>query len=374
MKTILQILLLLLVFVSCKSEKQKQLEKEIIGEWNLVEKKDVEKQNNRTEEPPLQIFKILGGFIFKKNGTVIDKLGFFDVNEDKPRNEQRIRYVGDSTQYKIKDDSLKIFDPIRKSWSNYKIISLTTDTLILQSHKDFYIKYAKANYQLNSKEFYDKIIISSSGCYGTCPIMDIEFNSNGDVYYLGEDYNLINGAYISKIPKSEYKLIEKEFKKSNILSLECNYSAPITDLNTVTVTFVKNKKVVKTIFDYATQAPSEFIIAYRKAMYAYQKMKLKKLSPIVGFPNSTSFSISKRNKLLHVSQSEKFLLLNEIRNGRIVSKDITPKYKLTFYSEDDFEIKSVIYSDGRYFKSDKYTYDIGYNFMEQPQIDNQTEP
>ena len=375
MKITLQILFLLLVIISCKSEKQKQFEKEIIGEWNYVKEQAINKQKeNEYEEPPSPFFANLGGFNFKNNGYVIDKIGFFNFDENKSREERRIRYIGDSTKYKINDDSLKILDPITKSWNNYKIISINSDSLTLQKHKGYYIKYFKADYKLNPKETYDKIIISSSGCYGTCPIMDIEFNKNGEVYYLGEKYNLINGSYISKISESEYNSIEKAFKKSNILKLNNHYSAPITDLNTVTVTFVKNNKIVKTISDYASQAPSEFIMAYRKAMYAYQKMKLEKLNPIVAFPNSTTFSIDKKNTHIFLSQSEKFLLLNEIRKGKIVSKEINPKYKLTFYNEDDFETGNIIYSDGRYFKSDKNTYDIGYNFIEENQIVNRTEP
>ena len=375
MKITLQILFFFLVIISCKSEKQKQFEKAIIGEWNFAKEQDlVIKKSNEYEEPLSPFFINLGGFIFKNNGYLIDKLGFFDVDENKSREEQRFRYIGDSTQYRIEDDSLKILDPIRKTWNNYKIISITSDSLTLQKHKDYYIKYFKTNYKLNPTETYDKIIVSSSGCYGTCPIMDIELNKNGTVYYLGENYNLINGSYISKISESEYNSIEEAFKKSNILKLDNHYSAPITDLNTITVTLVKNDRIIKTISDYAGQAPNEFIMAYRKAMYVYQKVKLEKLSPIIGFPNSTTFSIDKKNAHIFLSQSDKFLLLNEIRRGKIVSKKVNPKYKLTFYSEDDFETKNIIYSDGRYFKSGEYTYDIGYDFIEQNQIENRTEP
>lgn len=362
------------MITSCKSEKQKRFEKEIIGEWNYVKEQAISKQKeNESEEPSSPFFKTLGGFIFKENGNVIDKEGFFYFYENKTREERIVKYIGDLTQYKINDDSLKILDPINKSWNNYKIISINSDSLIIQKHKDYHIKYIKTNYKLNPKETYDKIIISSSGCFGTCPIMNIEFNRNGKVYYLGENYNLINGFYTSKISNSEYNSIENSFKKSNLLKLNNHYSIPITDLNTITVTFVKNNKIFKTVCDYAGQAPNEFIMAYRKAMYSYQKMKLEKDKQSVRLPNSMLFSINKRNTQLFLLQSEKFLLLNEIRNGNIVSKEFNPIYKLTFYDEDIFESENIIYSDGRYFRFDKYIYDIGYNFMEQNQIENRTE-
>ncbi len=374
MKISLQILFLLLMITSCKSEKQKRFEKEIIGEWNYVKEQAISKQKeNESEEPSSPFFKSFGGFIFKENGNVIDKKGFFNFYENKSREERIVKYIGDSTLYKINDDSLKILNPINKSWNNYKIISINSDSLILQKHENYYIKYLKANYKLNPKETYDKIIISSSGCYGTCPIMNIEFNKNGNIYYWGKNYNLINGFYISKISNSEYNSIENSFKKSNPLKLNNHYSIPVTDLNTITVTFVKNNKIIKTVYDYANQAPSEFIMAYQKAMYSYQKMKLEKDKRIVRLPKSMLFSINKRNTQLLLLQSERFLLLNAIRNGNIVSKEFNPIYKLTFYNEHNLETENIIYSDGRYFRFDKYIYDIGYNFMEQNQIENRTE-
>lgn len=375
MKTSLRILLILVLIISCKSKKQKQFEKEIIGEWNYVEDIKVNHQKNEDNvEAFAEIFKNIGGYIFKKNGTVIDKVGIFHSENSNSREKKRTIYLGDSTHYKIDNDSLKIFNLENKTWNKFKIISITQDTLTIQKNNEFYIKYSKAHYKLNLKENYDKIIISSSGCYGTCPIMNIEFNKNGHVDYFGENYNLKNGFYISKISNSEYKSIENTFKKSDILKLNNSYSAPITDLNTISVTFVKNDRIIKTISDYGNQAPIEFIMAYKKAMYLYQKMKLFEQKKIEGLPNSLYFSIEKKNKQLILSQSELFLLLNEIKKGTKVSKKINPIYKLSFYNENDFETENIIYSDGRYYTSNKYIYDIGYNFIKQNQIESRKEP
>lgn len=377
MKTFYQILLLIVILVSCKSEKQKQFEKGIVGEWSFAKYLELEKQednNQILEEPPSPFFRNVGGFVFKENGTLIDEAGFFDFDEGKSREERRILYKGDSTNYKINDDSLKIFNPIEKSWNKYKIISVTNDTLTLQKNQGYYLKYYKPTYKPNPNEIFDKIIVSSSGCYGTCAIMSVEFNKNGKVFYLGEKYNTVNGFYTANISNFEYKKIEESFKKSNITKLKNSYSTHITDSNTITITFVKDNKIIKTISDYASQAPSELIMAYRKAIFKYQQVKLSKFNNDKDFVNSTTFSIDGINKHIFLSQSERFLLLNEILNGKIVNVKFNVKYKITFYDGIDFGTEFLIETDGRYYKYQNQIYDIGYNFIEINNLENRTTP
>ncbi|PZU85705.1 MAG: hypothetical protein DI529_09495 [Chryseobacterium sp.] len=372
MKLIYQIFLLAIFLISCKSEQQKQFEKNIIGEWNFA--KDVElhiDKNQDYDEPPSPFLSNLGGFIFYKNATLIDKLGFFNWDEEKPREERRIVYKGDSTRYEIDDDSLKIFNPIRKSWNSYKIISITKDTLTIQKHKDYYLKYYNLKYKLNPSETFDKIIISSSGCYGTCPIMNIQFDKNGKVVYLGEQYNTTDGFFTSSMSIAEYKTIENSFKKANIRKLENSYSADISDQNRVTVTFVKNNKIIKTISDYASQAPSELIMAYRKAMFKYQQLKLSKFHKNENFPNSAWINFDENSKQIFLSQSEKFLLLNEILDAKKVQSNFKKKYKLIIYNDKDNDF--VLESDGRFYKHQNDIYDLGYNFFDINNLENRTE-
>ncbi|KFC22937.1 hypothetical protein IO90_05100 [Chryseobacterium sp. FH1] len=374
MKTFCQILLLIIILVSCKSEKQKQFEKDIIGEWSFAKYVELEKQENYNqilEEPPSPFFRNVGGFVFKENGTLMDETGFFDFDEGKSREERRILYKGDSTNYKINDDSLKIFNPIEKSWNKYKIISVTNDTLTLQKNQGYYLKYYKQTYKPKPNETFDKIIISSSGCYGTCAILSVEFNKNGKVFYLGEKYNTVNGFYTSNISNFEYEKIENSFKKANIMKLKNSYSDSVSDSNTITVTFVKDNKIVKTISDYASQAPPELIMAYRKAMFKYQLIKLSKFETNKNLVNPTFFNLYIGEKLIFLEQSERFLLLNGILNGEKVHININEKYRLKFSDVDkDFTIKT----DGRFYKYQNQVYDIGYNFIEINNLEKRTSP
>lgn len=356
--------------ISCKSEKQKQFEADIIGEWNYSRQEALNKIQE-TEKPPL-FFVNLGGFIFEKDGILINKSGYFDIKESDSREKREIIYFGDSTNYRIKNDSLITINPVSKSQENFKIISIIKDTLTLQKDKDYYIKYYRNLYKPNLAETYDKIVISSSGCYGTCSIMYIEFNKKGDVFYFGEKYNLVNGLFKSKITKSQYEALENSFKKSNISKLKTMYSVNVTDLNTITVTFFRNNKIVKTVSDYAGQAPADFIMAYRRAMYNYQRLKLSKYNLIKGL--SPKFSVYKGDKYVVMARTEKFSLINEINNGKEVKIKFNPIYKLTFYDEKDFNVENIVLSDGKYFQLNNKIYDIGYNFIIDNRLEERTKP
>lgn len=142
-------------------------------------------------------------------------------------------------------------------------------------------------------------------------------------------------------------------------------------MNTITITFVKNDKITKTISDYGSQAPSELIMAYRKASYKYQNLRLSEFKEKNDFPLSTMFSIYKRKKLFYLTDSERFLLLNEILNAKQVQSNFKENYNLTIFEDDDKNI--VIKTDGRFFKYGTKIYDIGYNFIEINNLENRDE-
>ena len=137
---------------------------------------------------------------------------------------------------------------------------------------------------------------------------------------------------------------------------------------------MKNNKIVKTISDYASQAPPELIMAYRKAMFNYQKLQLSKIDTDKGFAYSTSFTMDRSKKHIFLSQSESFLLLNEILNGRMVKVDFKGKYKMTFYDGIDLETEFIIDTDGRFYKYQNQVYDIGYNFIEINNLEKRNSP
>ena len=359
MKICLQITFLLLIIISCKSEKQKTLENNIIGDWNF---EGIENKNNNQENDDIivEIISVIkGGFIFQKDGIVINKPGYFKFSKGKTREENQIHYLGDSTKYKIEDDSLKIRNLETNVWDKFKVIYVTKDTLKIQNKNDI-LKFSKLKTKINPKETYDKIIISSSGCYGSCPVSSILISRDGNVLYFGEEYNTINGLFSSKIDVKTFEKIENNFKKSNIQNLETNYSANWTDDNTIDVTFIKDGKIEKTISDYGHKSPNDFMLAYQNAQYLYQKLKLKKIKTDI--PLNLELITSKNDSII-LNKSESFYLSYLLINKKPTSKIFEKKYTLKpmFYKETN---TNSIKTDGRFFIINNRVLDLGFNFIE----------
>lgn len=357
-----QLIFILLFFVltSCKSEKEKAFEKTIIGEWNFDKFITLNKENDFEELPPLP-FMAKNGYIFNSDKTCTLKPGFLKMIEGKSREENQIIYLGNSTEYKIKNDSLKIQNLDTKKWDNYKIVSITSDTLTLQKKSDELLKFYKTNYTLDPTENYDEIIISSSGCYGTCAIFDLLISKNENALFFGEEYISKKGIFTSKISKNSFNDVENSFKKSNITKLKDRYSSNWTDLNTISVTFIKGKKIIKTISDYGGESPDEFRMSYQRAKYLYQSLNLQNGQHYLPF--QTISQVKKGNELVYFEKSELFYLFYLLRNGKeLPARKILNVYTLQGYGKNDEETE--IKTDGRYFLVNNKIIDIGFNFFE----------
>jgi hypothetical protein len=102
---------------------------------------------------------------------------------------------------------------------------------------------------------FDQIIFSSSGCYGSCPIIDLSITRSNEVFFQGEGYVEPLGFYESQIDNGLTSYIFNKFEKSNIKDLSNNYSANHSDDESIITTFIKNGKIVKTINYYGIVGP-----------------------------------------------------------------------------------------------------------------------
>jgi translation elongation factor P/translation initiation factor 5A len=183
---------------------------------------------------------------------------------------------------------------------------------------------------------------------------------------------MINGLFTSDISKTDYLQLENNFKKSNISSLKEHYSAHHTDDEAVTVTFIKNRKIVKTVYDYGRDAPSEFIWAYTLIRYFYQKVKLSPLKADKIYSLVQEISFETKNKVCNLTASECFYLFTELQNGRNINHTFEEKYKIDFWN--DQHAAEIVYTDGRFFKfmdkNKRITIDLGYNFLTENNLTN----
>lgn len=356
-------ILSLFIFVSCRQKPSNDYDKLIIGEWKYVREHSKVQTGDFPQPPSWGLFTV--GYNFLPDNICENKLGYFKRIEGNGRHDRKTLFLGTTSKYKIDNDSLMIYNLIDSTWISQKIVSISADTMTLKKNDSTFFKYAKANYHIDESEHYDKIIISASGCYGTCPVNDILINKSGQVIYFGYKFNTVNGYFKSKISSKIFSKLENDFKKANIKKLQDNYSAVWTDDETISVTFIRDNKVVKSISDYGSQAPTEFYWAYTSARYLYQKIPLDTFFNHLNYSPFKYTMLERDGKVCELSQSEGFYLWTLLLNSKETNKEFSAKYLIVNRGkEEDKEVKT----DGQQFRfTDKNgltkTYDLGFNFI-----------
>lgn len=116
-----------------------------------------------------------------------------------------------------------------------RIEKITKDTLIIKKIKgwgrpfyynDRYVFYNDTLiYDLNIK--LNRIVYSTSTCYGECPAMAIEISSNNNFKFYGGRYSEFKGNYIGSIENDYIKKIESELRLANINEQQSYFPEPI---------------------------------------------------------------------------------------------------------------------------------------------------
>jgi len=368
MNRLFKLLAVCFLFSSC-TNKQKQLanEKNILGDWVTV---------NNTHgglQPPLFL---MPGYTFYANHTCDYKSGyyryipgqvhFYDQNES----PGKTIYLGSMSEFKITDDSLKIFNPGTGKWNSFKIIRLSSDSLKLENKDEITVYNHLLPVKYKSMQF-DEIIISTSECLGPCPISNTIINSEGAILFNGISFTSQKGLFTCNIPKEQYQRLQDNFCKSNIDSLKTNYTAGFTDGQKITATFVKDGKIYKTITDYGGKGPILFEWATVPVSYLYQSVPLKKINFPFFAQDSTNFISTKLrngNKILDLKLSESFLLFDYLRNGKSSNTLFKERFNFRVYYYRDADTFYSLSTDGRYYKfivkGKPVTIDIGFNFYD----------
>ena len=353
---------LLLTLIGCSTKKENPNSKKIIGEWTFSRTVLKKMSSDSLDVPPfISTQRNTKGYIFLENGLCINKLGYFKPYQGNEK-DNYLNYFGNKTKYVIEKDTLKVFGLINNSWESQRIYSLGNDTLKFLNSDSSLSEYIRSHYKIDQYEKYDKIILSSSGCYGECPVMNISIDKDGRITYYGQRFNKINGLYSSKITKQEFKQIEIEFKKAGIMNLKDLYQAYWTDDESIYITFIKGNKIVKSIHDYGGQSPKELIWAYTPLRYLYQRVKLSPIQFQKSNLLNSHFRFENQKSLCSLSKSEGFFLATELLKGKIASSKFASKYTLVLEDNDYKVIK--IRTDGRYYEFNKEVFDLGYNFID----------
>ena len=200
-----------------------------------------------------------------------------------------------------------------------------------------------------------------------CPINTTLVASDGEVLYKGEMYNTKEGLYTSKIPSLRFRKIEQDFLKANLSALKEDYSAAWTDDETVTLSFIKKGKIIKTVEDYGHSGPTELFWAYTPLRYLYQSLELDTINNLPAELGIEVTGFSYSNKISDLKETESFYLWSLLRSGRATSASFHKKYDLVFSGpgqllriETDGRFYHFIWRNGR-----EKSVDIGFNFVKE---------
>ena len=370
MKTkFLTILLTVFFLTSCKTGRDEEFRKSICGEWIFAGVGSDNKKINDEFEPdkrgidsPLDLLYFnyfRTGYIFYSNNLCEDK--FFNSDRKDGKN-----LLGIDTKYKVENDSLNIFNLTNSVWERMKLRNITSDTLTVEVNDSTFLVYTKCNYKVDKTQTFEQIIVSTSPCFGSCSIGSTSIDNEGNFIFYGQGFTSKEGLFISKTNKEFYKRIEQNFKKADIDTLYERYAVNWTDAQTVTVTFIKDNKIYKTISDYGRKAPREFYWAYTPVSLLYQKLNLKPfaIKEQNEFPmNHTCFKT--KVKICCLKKSESFYLFTEICKSKVDQVNFEKKYVIEYWKTENK--KSKILTDGRYYqleqKGKTIIIDLGYNFL-----------
>lgn len=359
-----------LIFFSCTNKQEKAT---IVADWefdkfinlNEVEEKNLPPYNSTIHEE----------FEFFQNVLCDYKNGFKEVIENKEKEKRYIKFSKLILKYKLENNHLILSHLNNKIFNKYFIKKITSDSLIFIDTKNKTLLFYKKIIDNPNKIEFDKIIVTSSGCFGPCRVNSIIVDKNGFVI-LNNFFNTEkNGTFTSKISKNQYNEILRKFNKVNIDTLKTDYSFSATDGNSISVSFIKDGKIYKTINDYMSQSPTSFRQAYTELIYLSQFIDLKENILPKELDFFTVFSFSKNNQKIELKEAEGAYLISELMKSSIsTNKSFNPKYKLHFLNFPPNNNKIIhIYSDGRYYKfvfdnKKEIIRDLGYNFIDLNQL------
>lgn len=307
--------------------------------------------------------------------------GFY--KDDETTGKRTSRHLTNFVPYKTNEGKIIIKDPISGKWrAKWKFIGKKNDTLQLAVNDSTIVRYRKILNKPDILSDFDQIIYSSSGCYGTCPIIDISVSKQGSILFQGEGYAKPLGFYSGRIDAGMKDYIFDKFRRANPLRLKDYYAADHTDDESLTTTFIQSGKIVKTIHDYGKKATNELIWAYVPISTVHDHIKLDSLPPDQPYyPKLRYFAFEKNGRLLELEKSESFFLWTELIKSKHTNKTFKPRYKVSFTGNYAYwgpdpnkkayqhSIKSIS-TDGQFFTfefSDRQpatTYDLGYNFVD----------
>lgn len=354
-------------------------------------------------------------YIDPVNGPVLSRPDTWNIHPDSSRQapgyawiDNVIRCYGHQTVYEIRNDRLKIFDPVRQDWVEQRMEFASADTLVLINNtgyvRETYIR--KNDSVTDGKRMFDELILYfPASLYSDEVFLSVKHT---DMLY----NRSFRRSLLSKgiITKGTYQQIESRFRQANVITPLTIYNFTRDTLQTMDkriprISFVINGKI-STLYDPVSQVPAsdrEFYWAYFSALFLQDYIHLIPDDWVYTYEHSIFYGIwwqdtplefqRKDSTIIRLFPDEDFYLRTLLLEAKPVTRSFHPQYLLGVSGKE----KKDIQTDGRYYKyifeeeedaepqtqaydidlifHDDYenpyrkTYDIGLNFIEEYGLD-----
>jgi hypothetical protein len=74
-----------------------------------------------------------------------------------------------------------------------------------------------------------RIMFSSHGCFGTCPVMNVDIEENGNFYFQGKYYTQKTGFFHASNQQATFVKLRDILRSYDLDSLKANYAVSVTD-------------------------------------------------------------------------------------------------------------------------------------------------
>lgn len=270
----LQILATAILISSCASTSTEQTI-DLRGKWvqehdkTDAKSKDISSDNLEMISQMSEAVRYDGFQII--NDRYDNYMGFLEVVSDST-GRRSLKYYGHLTDYRLRGDSLEIFNPVSKKYDFKGVLDVqNVDSIILIKSCDS-TTYQRQN--IETYENFDRIELDASMCFGTCPNFTISLTKKGEIKFEGKNYTPLKGKFTSQASFPLVDYVFSKFEQQPIMKYEDNYRSRATDLQTIVLKFYKNGKLVKTIQDYGTASPQELLWAIQPLKNLYLREEL----------------------------------------------------------------------------------------------------
>lgn len=112
----------------------------------------------------------------------------------------------------------------------------------------------------------DFVMLSRSGCYGTCPVYEVTISESGDITWKGMAFVQSTGMIHSKIDAEEARAMIQQFLVPKVWALCGGYGRSVTDNPTTQIQLHLGGRS-KTVWNYANSAP-DWVETFEEAIDA----------------------------------------------------------------------------------------------------------